>query len=172
MAITPISCVNYKNRININNPQLPENQVSFEGLEKFATNTVKTSRGKILFTILASITALTTAFKSSIENYKEKKEFDKIFKMHNAPSHFVWGKSTFTDAKFEINGNLVELKPYAKLSWVEQPYLTDGKSFKKWVFNTIKEYKASGLSIEEFAQNKRVPSHVKELLTAYETPSK
>ena len=56
MSISPIYYSNYNNSINIrknlkNNPQLPENQISFKGLEKVVTKTtsetVKNNRCKI-----------------------------------------------------------------------------------------------------------------------------
>ena len=62
MAISPISYSNYQNSFKVRNnlknkPQIPENQVSFKGLEKVATKatteTVKRNGGKILAALAA-----------------------------------------------------------------------------------------------------------------------
>ncbi len=65
MTILPVSYSSYQNYANIrqynklqNNPQTPENQVAFKGLEKVATEKVSKEGKKFLGPILASVATL------------------------------------------------------------------------------------------------------------------
>ena len=84
MTISPVSHSNYQNTINIrknnnlqDNPQIPENQLAFKGLEKVATKTVET-QGKKLVPPLATITAIATAVGTTLRGVMNKSKKDKL----------------------------------------------------------------------------------------------
>ena len=73
MSISPIYYSNYNNSINIrknlkNNPQLPENQVSFKGLEKVATNRTNQNMFKKLLAAVVGLFGTGLAINSAQNN--------------------------------------------------------------------------------------------------------
>ena len=182
MAISPISYSNYQNAYSIkqnnylkNKPQKPENApVSFKGLEKVTTTKAAQKESKklllsVLATATAAVTALGTTIKSYIETQKEKKEFNKIFKLHTEPSR-TYNYKKYSPAIATINGHFVEFNPMPLRGKYATPYLENGKTFKEWAFKTIQDYKQSGLSIENYAKTHECSRNVEELLSAYEKP--
>lgn len=181
MTISPISYTNYHNSYSIrqnnclkNKPQVPENTtVSFNGLEKVVTKTTETQGKKIVTPILATaatlMAAVGTYLNNFIETQKEKKEFDKIFKLHTEPGR-TYNYKIYSPAIATINDHFVKFEPMPWRAEYATKYLENGKTFKEWAFKTIKEYKKSGLSIENYAKTHDCYWNVEKLLKAYEKP--
>lgn len=85
MTISPVYYSNYQSAVNIkqnnkrcNNPQSPEKQVAFKGLEKVAIETTKKNKGKILPSLagVLGITALCTKI-TDIKTLRKQKALKK-----------------------------------------------------------------------------------------------
>ncbi|MBQ7764667.1 hypothetical protein IJ384_04795 [bacterium] len=108
MTISPISCSNYQNTINIrknnnlpNNSQVPENQVAFKGVTSKATSeTVKKSSGKILAALagLLGFAGIASKKNNNIKNAQVNKSIETtpqsiIDSLDVSPEAKIFGKN-------------------------------------------------------------------------------
>lgn len=137
MTVSPISYSNYQNSFKVRNnlknkPQIPENQVSFKGLEKVATKATQEAVSKNSGKILATLTALGVAIMASL-GIKTKKELDTL--LDSRRFHF-----TYIESKQELEKTNPDL--YKKLldAYKENPKL-------------IKELMSENIYYERYGQD-------------------
>ena len=181
MAISSISYSSYQNSINTrknlkNNPQIPENQVAFRGLEKVATKTAPKEGKKLLVPMLTATAAAFAAIGTSLNNFREKqkakKEFDKEFRIQSMP-YVSEGSYQLGKAEVFYNGKLLEFGKDTRFGYGgDVEHLVTERKLKKWAFETIQAYKQSGLSIDEYCDILccYAPQNTETLLEAYESP--
>lgn len=178
VSVSPLSCSNcqcdVKNKQvkNTKNSQASfRTDVSFKGIENKNESSQKSSFYSMLETAKKSVNAVRNSVKSYIDVQKEKREFDKIFKIWTAPHFYGINDAKTSPADVTVNGHLIELGP-SPWSQLETRYLENENLLREWAFNVVRDYKESGMDIKEFATRYDYPHNVELLLNAYEAPRK